>query len=184
MATPSNILAWRIPWTDEFGGLQSIGLQRVVTQHEWVLSCSVVSDSLWSHRLQPSRLLCPWAQQSTAQLRVNLAKIYMIQNRPPIEKNHPADSWALINAYSFKPVSSGVLCNFSSVGQSCPTLCDSMDCNMLGLLVHHQFPEFTQTHVHWVGDVIQASHPLSSPYPPTFNISQHQGLFKWVSSSN
>ena len=108
----------------------------------------------------------------------------MIQNRPPIEKNHPADSWVLINAYSFKPVSSGLLCNFSSLGQSCPTLCNSMDCSTLGLLVHHQFPEFTQTHVHWVGDVIQASHPLSSPYPLTFSISQHQGLFKWVSSSH
>ena len=63
-----------------------------------------------------------------------------------------------------------------------PTLCDPMDCSMAGLPVHHQFPEFTQTHVHWVGDAIQPSHPLSSPSPPTFNLSQPQGLFKWVSS--
>jgi len=58
-----------------------------------------------------------------------------------------------------------------------------MDCSTPGLLVHHQLQEFTQTHVHWVGDTIQVSHPLS-PSPPTFNLSQHQGLFKWVSSSH
>ena len=59
-----------------------------------------------------------------------------------------------------------------------------MDCSMPGLPVHHQLPEFTQTHVHWVGDAIQPSHPLSSPSPPAFNLSQHQGLFQWVSSSH
>ena len=59
-----------------------------------------------------------------------------------------------------------------------------MDCSTPGLLVHHQLLEFTQTHVHWVGDAIQPSHPLSSPSPPALNLSQHQGLFKWVSSSH
>ena len=73
---------------------------------------------------------------------------------------------------------------FSSVTQSCLTLCDSMDCSMPGLPVHHQLLEFTQTHVHWVGDVIQPSQPLLSPSPPAFSLSQHQGLFKWVSSSH
>ena len=72
---------------------------------------------------------------------------------------------------------------FSSVTQSCPTLCDPMNCSIPGLPVHHQLPEFTQTHVHWVGDTIQPSHPLLSPSPPTFNLSQHQGLFQSVSSS-
>ena len=66
---------------------------------------------------------------------------------------------------------------FSSVAQLCPTLCDSRDCSMPGLSVYHQLPEFTQTHVHWVGDAIQPSHPLSSPSPPAFNLSQHQGLY-------
>ena len=70
---------------------------------------------------------------------------------------------------------------FSSVAQSCPTLCDPMDCSTPGLPVHHQLPEFIQTHVHWIGDAIQPSHPLSSPSSPTFNLSQHQSLFKWVS---
>ena len=63
---------------------------------------------------------------------------------------------------------------FSSIAQSCPTLCDPMNCSMSGLPVHHQLPEFTQTHVHRVGDPIQPSHPLSSPSPPAPNHSQHQ----------
>ena len=71
---------------------------------------------------------------------------------------------------------------FSSVTQSCPTLCDPMNCSMPDLPVHHQLPEFTQTHVHWVGDAIQPSHPLSSPSPPAPNPSQHQSLFQWVNS--
>ena len=72
---------------------------------------------------------------------------------------------------------------FSSVTQSGPTLCDPMNRGTPGLPVHHQLPEFTQTHVHRVGDAIQPSHPLSSPSPPAFNLSQHQGLFQWGSSS-
>ena len=71
---------------------------------------------------------------------------------------------------------------FSSVAQSCPMLWDPMDCSTPGLPVCHQLPEFTQTHVHWVGDAIQPSHPLLSP-SPAFNLSQHQGIFQWVSSS-
>ena len=73
---------------------------------------------------------------------------------------------------------------FSSVAQSCPTFCNPMDCSTPGLPVHHQLPEFTQTHVHWVNDAIQPFHPLLSPSPPALNLSQHQGLFKWVSSSH
>ena len=72
----------------------------------------------------------------------------------------------------------------NSTTQSCLTLCDSMDCSTPGLPVHHQLPESTQTHVHWVDDAIQPSHPLSSPSPPALNLSQHQGLFQWVSSSH
>ena len=71
---------------------------------------------------------------------------------------------------------------FSSVTQSCPTLCDPMDCSMPGLPV--QLPELIQTHIRQVGDAIQPPHPLSSPSPPALNLSQHQGLFKWVSSSH
>ena len=112
MATHSSILAWRIPWTEEPGGLQSLGLHRV--RHDW---------SNWAHQ-------------------------------------------------------------FSSVAQSCPTLCDPMDCSPPGFPVHHQTTELAQTHVHRVGDDIQPSHPLLSPSPRALNLSQHQGLFKWVSSSH
>ena len=73
---------------------------------------------------------------------------------------------------------------FSSVTQSCLTLCDSMNRSTPGLPVHHQLPESTQTHAHRVGDAIQPSHPLSSPSPPAPNPSQHQGLFQWVNSSH
>ena len=67
---------------------------------------------------------------------------------------------------------------------SCVWLCDPMDCSTPVLSVHHQFLEFTQTHVHWVSDSIQPSHPPLSPSPPAFNLPQHQGLFKWVSCSH
>ena len=67
---------------------------------------------------------------------------------------------------------------FSSVAQSCPTLCDPMNCSTPGLPVHHQLLEFTQTHILWVSDTIQPSHPLSSPSPPASNPSQHQSLFQ------
>ena len=73
---------------------------------------------------------------------------------------------------------------FSSVPQSCPTLCDPMNCSTPDFPVHHHLPEFTQTHVHRVGDAIQPSHPLSSPSPPVPNPSQHQSLFQWVNSSH
>ena len=73
---------------------------------------------------------------------------------------------------------------FSSVAQSCLTLCNPMNRSMPGLPVRHQLPEFTQTHVHRVSDVIQPSHPLSSPSPPAPNPSQHQSLFQWVKSSH
>ena len=69
---------------------------------------------------------------------------------------------------------------FSSVTELCLTLCDPMNRSTLGLPVHHQLPESTQTHVHWVSDAIQPSHPLLSPSPPALDLSQHQGLFKWV----
>ena len=73
---------------------------------------------------------------------------------------------------------------FSSVAQSCPTLCDPMNRSTPGLPVHHHLPEFTETHVHWVSDAIQPSHLGSSPSPPAPNPSQHQSLFQWVNSSH
>ena len=73
---------------------------------------------------------------------------------------------------------------FSSITQLCPTLCNPMDCSTPDFPVLHQLPELSQTHGHQFSDAIQPSHPLLSPSPSTFNLSQHQGLFEWVSSSH
>ena len=75
-----------------------------------------------------------------------------------------------------------IIGQFSSIAQSCPTLCDPMNHSTPGLPVHHQLPESSQTHVYCVSDAIHPSHPLSSPSSPAFNLCQHPGLFKWVSS--
>ena len=88
----------------------------------------------------------------------------------------------LLNSYNYTYVSSTSI-QFSSVTQSCLTLCNHMDCSIPDLPVHHQLPELAQTHVHGAGDASQPSHPPLSPSPPAFNLAQHQGLFQWVSSS-
>ena len=84
----------------------------------------------------------------------------------------------------FFPVNLTNTYQFSSGAQSCLTPCNPMDCSTPGFPVHHQLPELSQTHVHQVGDAIQSSHPLSCPYPPVSNFSQHQSLFQWVGSSH
>ena len=124
MFTHSSIPAWRILWTEEPGGVQSMELRRV--GHNWVTNTAPL---LWD-------ICFPYAA-----------------------------IWTSVQ--------------ISLVG-----LCDTMDCSTPSLPVHHRLPEFTQSHVHRVGDAIQPSHLLSSPSPRTFNLSQHQGLFKWVSSSH
>ena len=104
--------------------------------------------------------------------------------------------WGLhLTEFSGKPRGKGILSEwnlvalpgtsvqFSLVAQSCLTLCHPMDCSTPGVLVYHQLLELAQTHVHQVCDAIQLSHPLSSPSPPAFSLSQHQGLFQWISSS-
>ena len=105
------------------------------------------------------------------------------------KRNKKKPNWKIISKtitvcrwYDFIHVC--VLGHFSSVTQSCPTLCNPMNHSTPGLPVHHQLLKFTQTHVRWVGDAIQPSHPLSSPPPPNLNLSQHQGLFQWISSSH
>ena len=75
-----------------------------------------------------------------------------------------------------------IVCKFSSVAQSCLTLCNPIKYSTPGLPVHHQVPESTQIYVHWIGDAFQTFHPLSSPSPPALNLSQHQSLFKLISS--
>ena len=108
-------------------------------------------------------------------LLVNMSKIYSkIEIYSRIYSCDPQD-W-VTSIFDF--------IQFSSVAQSCLTLCNPMDCSVPGFPVHHQLPELAQTHVHQVSDAIQPSHPLSSPSPPAFNLSQHQDLFQGVSSSH
>ena len=99
-----------------------------------------------------------------------------VASGPNTKMLFPVNSWrgiGTLGSERWKGLSS---VQFSA--HSCPTLCDPMDCSTPGFPVHHQLPESTQTHVHWDGDAIQPSHPLSSPSPHAFNLSQHQGLFK------
>ena len=91
--------------------------------------------------------------------------------------NENAILWIVFNREWWLLLSIVTNNQFSSVAQSCPTLCNPMDCSTPNFRVHHQFPELAQTHVHWVGDAIQPYHPLLSPSPPSFSLSQHQGLF-------
>ena len=140
MATHPSTLAWRIPWTEEPGGLQSMGPQRV--GHDLSdLACTGFGPRSLEGPSEPSSSLYDFLYMRT--------------------------SWGQWTEL-----------HFSSVAQSCPALCDPMNCSTPGLPVHHQLPEFTQTHVHQVGDDIQPSHPLSSPSPPAPNPSQHQSLFQ------
>ena len=105
------------------------------------------------------------------------AQHYLVQKRDSVkllwDNCNDTYSYLFVNSY-----------NCCSVAQSCPTLCDAMDRSMPSFPVLHYLWELAQTHVHWAGDAIQLSHPLLPPSPPAFNLSQHQGLFQWVSSSH
>ena len=177
---------WKIPWRrawqstsvilpGEFHGQRSLA----------AYSSRVAQSRTWLKWLSTHACIHPWKQHNHEGCR----HIHQLPNFSPTL------------FYYFFPVEI-TLCmrysvQFSSVSQSCPTLCDPMNCSTPGLLVHHQLPEFTQTHVHRVGDAIQPFPPLSSPSPPLSspsppllspsspapNRSKHQGLFQWVNSS-
>ena len=104
--------------------------------------------------------------------------------KDPLEKGMANHYSILAWRISWTKEPDGLQYQFSSVAQSCLILWDPTYCSTPGLPVHNQLPKPTLTHVHRVSDVIQPSHPLLSPSPPAFNLPQHQGLFKWVSSSN
>ena len=105
-------------------------------------------------------------------------EIFLTQGSNPLS----LASSALADSLPLCHLVRSLVIQFSSVAQSCRTLCDPMNCSTPGLPVHHQLLESTQTCVHRVSDAIQPSHPLSSPSPPAPNTSQHQGLFQWVNS--
>ena len=136
----------------------------VLSSHLSLVICFISSRvhmSITISQFIPTRLLTP--QKFTYLFSFTSGSISVLQISPSI-------------LYSFS--------QFSSVAQSCLTLCNPMDCNIPGFPVHHQLPELAQTQLHQVSDAIQPFHPLASPYPPTFNLSHHQGLFQWVSSSH
>ena len=112
------------------------------------------------------------------------SNIYQFENQSVIVQSlvYWLVIYSLVRSHNLHFSSAGV--QFSSVAQSCPTLCEPMNRSTPGLPVHHHLPEFTQTHVHQVGDAIQPSHPLSSPFPLAPNPSQHQSLFQSVNSSH
>ena len=140
--------------------MQSIGLQRVrhdcLTGHTCLDTCICITESLSVPLKLTPRCHTPISNKSA----------------PFCNSPHCLGS----SLYLITCILHSV--QFSSVAQSCPTLCDPMNCGTPGLPVHHQLPEFTRTHVHRVSDAIQSSHPLSSPSPPTPNPSQHQSFFQ------
>ena len=136
---------------------------------------------------------CHFCQLSLLQTTVALELYHhtsSVSPHGPIPMNTYLLTWFLKAQFSpdteaqIKNTRSSPWLPISSVAQWCSTLCNPMNHSTPGLPVHHQLPESTQTHVHWVGDAIQPSHPLLSPSPPALNLSQHQCLFKWVSSSD
>ena len=157
MATHSITLAWKIPWTEE------------PTVHGITKSQTRLSDFTFT-----LYIIYNWIKHTVTILGKDV--VVLRYHFPGVlSMGFPRqEHWS---GLPFPPP--GGRC---SVAQSCPTLCDPMNRSTPGLPVHHQLLESTQTHVHWVSDAIQLSHPLSSPSPPAFNLSQHQGLFRWVSS--
>ena len=181
MATRSSILAWRIPWTEEPGRLQSIGSQRV--KHDWVSehACTHLGWECAGHPLLQSPNLSPaWEL-----LPSRCAGRMRLFHSPSLgDCCFSCEPWWAAHIffffYFFATYHHSV--QFSSVAQLCLTLCNPLDCSTTDFPVHHQFPEPIQTHVYRVSDAIQWSHSLLYTSPSTFNLSQHQSLFKWVSS--
>ena len=149
-----------------FWWLSAVWSQCFCCQHSWCCSyCPQCTFSSLSHDSQTGRL-----QHFCLQHGLLVGG--------EVSRHLPSHSFTYLVFYTYM-----LSVHISSVAQSYLTLCDPVDCSTPGLPVNHQVQEFTQTHVHWVSDAIQPSHPLSSPSLPTFNLSQHQGLFQWVSSS-
>ena len=156
-------------WTGKHGVLQSMVSQSWTQLNSWAelipLKSIKIRVTKSRFKFHSGHLLLLENCRTSQQFRVLICKMGILS--PPSQTAGKVQS-----------------VQFSSFTQSCPTLCDPMNCSTPGLPVHHHLPEFTQTHVHRVSDAIHPSHPLSSPSPPTPNPSQHQSLFQWVHSSN
>ena len=138
---------------------------------DWTPSRFPSEVSAWVQTLDPPMMAAvePWEN--------DLISVFLFYKAGRQENLSHRTAWGLKEKVSASQCISHSV-QFSSVAQSCPTLCDPMNRSTPGLAVHHQLPESTQTHVHRVDDAIQPSHPLSSPSPPALNLSQHQGLFQ------
>ena len=160
MAAHSSIPAWRIPWTEEPGRLLSVGSQE--------------SDTTWRLNYYYYYLIHSPMGRGVC----TLTGKSVVRHSVCCKSRYIADNCFSIVLYQFFAPSQNWDQNpqFSSVAQSCLTLCNPMNRSTPGLPVHHHLLEFTQTHVHRVRDAIQPSHPLSSPSPPAPNLSQHQSL--------
>ena len=139
---------------------------------KWFLSrcfsCMISLDVLWKYFWDKCYIS---ENQGSVKFATKSKAIYLVSDRSKI---WPKSSDYRLDIFSIQ------FSQFSSVAQSCLTLCNPMNRSTPGLPVHRQLPESTHTHVHRVGDTIQPSHPLSSPFPPAPNPSQHQDLFQWV----
>ena len=162
MAPDSSTLAWKIPWTEEPGRLQSMGSLKVWT---WLSNFTSFHFHALEKEMATHSSVLAWRIPGTGEPGV----------LPSLGSHRVRHDWSALAA-----AAAAVIQTVQSLSHV--RLCSPMDCSTPGLPVHHQLPQFTQTHVHWVSDAIQPSHPLSSPSSPAFNLSQHQGLFKWVSS--
>ena len=171
MATHSSVIAWRIPWTEEPGGLQSMGSQRVVVSKEKPRQVPRFGISEGKHTGTPSK-----AAAAAAKLLQSCPSLCdPIDGSPPGSSIHGIFQARVLEWVPQVMGSTQIHC---SVAQLCPTLCNPMDCSTPGLPVLHHLLELTQTHIHRLSDAIQPSHPLLSPSPPAFNLSQHWGLFQ------
>ena len=204
MATYSSILAWRIPWTEEAGGLQPIGSQRVGhDESDWAAAVAFLFyqaldglDDTLLHWWGQTFLLSLLTQMLTASRNTltNTPWSNVLPGHTPLNWHIKLTiihwKWSIVlfckePRYNFtlplkKVANNKSHCFCCSVAKWCTTLWDPMDCGTPRSPVLHYFPEFAQTHVHWVGDAIQPSHPLWSPSPPALNLSQ--SLFQWVIS--
>ena len=170
MATHSSVLAWRILGMVEPAGLPSMGSHRVGHNSSDLAAAAAAAID---HRF----LRLPHSGSSNLLERLIELRgtFYLLDYQFIIKGYNPGRArwkrwrghWSVLSRFQF-----------SSVAQSCPTLCDPMNRSTPSLPVHYQLPEFTQTRVHRVSDAIQPSHPRSSPFPPALNPSQHQGLFQ------
>ena len=181
MATHSSILAWRIPWTILWAW------QAIVHEVEksWIWLRQFSTHHVGRKVVFITMLLLPWCYQLPASIchGVSLCS-HSREDFPTLVINHFRQEEKGQRAEEGNSSKMASSVQFGSVAQLCLTLCNPMNRSTPGLPVHHQLLEFTQTHVHWVSDAIQPSHPLLSPSPLALNLSQHQGLFKWVSSSH